>query len=300
MERIMDSAARLPVPARATGRSSGWLRLRKTWSTPLLYALVIAFGLAMFGPLAWVLLTSLKMPEEVTRIPITWLPDRAFYFNNYVELFKVQPFARYFYNSMVVSILSLISSGALACLAAYAFAKIEFRFKEFFFVLILGVFMVPLEAVVLPTYLMVTKLNWVNTYVGLALPNLFTAFGVYLLRQFMEGIPDDYVDAARVDGASELRILWQVMLPLITPALASFVIIKFMWSWNDFLWPVIVGQQQQMFTVTVGLVNFAGVYYTNWTMITTATVFSMLPMILIFIFLQRYLVQGLVLSGIKG
>lgn len=296
----MDSAARLPVPPSTARRSNVWLWLRRPWGTRLLYVLTVAGGLVMFVPLAWVLLTSMKLPEEVSRIPITWLPDRAFYFNNYADLFHEHPFARYFYNSMVVSILSLVSSGVLACLAAYAFAKINFPLKEFLFVLILGVFMVPLEAVVLPTYLMVVKLGWVNTFIGLALPNLFTAFGVYLLRQFMEGIPDDYVDAARVDGASELSILWKIMVPLIKPALASFVIIKFMWSWNEFLWPVIVGQQQKMFTVTVGLVNFAGVYYTNWTMIATATVFSMLPMILIFVFLQRYLVQGLVLSGIKG
>ncbi len=296
----MDNAAKLPVPARRAPRSSVREWLRPRLGRGLLYALIVAGGLTMFVPLAWVLLTSMKLPEEVSRIPITWLPDRAFYLNNYANLFKVQPFARYFYNSMAVSILSLLSSGALACLAGYAFAKINFPLKEFFFVLILGVFMVPLESVVLPTYLMVVKLNWVNTYVGLALPNLFTAFGVYLLRQFMEGIPDDYVDAARVDGASELSILWKIMVPLIKPALASFIIIKFMWSWNEFLWPVIVGQDQTMFTVTVGLVNFAGVYYTDWTMIATATVFSMLPMILIFVSLQRYLVQGLVLSGIKG
>jgi multiple sugar transport system permease protein len=266
----------------------------------LTYALLIAGGLVMFFPLAWVVLTSFKMPEEVSRIPITWLPDRFFYYDNYVKLFVVQPFARYFLNSMIVAVVSLVSSGAIALLAAYAFAKIDFKFKEFFFILVLGVFMVPLEAVVLPIYLMVVKLNLVNTYLGLALPNLFTAFGVYLLRQFMEGIPDDYVDAARIDGASELKILGQIIVPLVKPALASFVIIKFMWTWNEFLWPIVVGQQQKMFTVTVGLVNFSGVYYTDWTMISTATIFSMLPMILIFIFLQRYLVQGLVLSGIKG
>ncbi|HEX9114751.1 MAG TPA: carbohydrate ABC transporter permease [Anaerolineae bacterium] len=281
-------------------RAAAWPAIRRRLGNIMLYTLVVLGGLAMFVPLAWVLLTSVKMPEEVTRIPITWLPDRAFYFDNYVELFKVQPFARYFVNSLWVSVLSLVSSGIIATLAAYAFAKLKFPLKEFWFILVLAVFMVPLEAVVLPMYLIVAKLDLVNRYLGLALPNLFTAFGVYLLRQFMEGIPDDYIDAARIDGASELKILWQIVTPLITPALASFVIIKFMWSWNEFLWPIIVGQQQSMFTVTVGLVNFAGVYYTNWTLITTATVFSMLPMILIFIFLQRYLVQGLVLSGIKG
>lgn len=268
-----------------------------TWAV---YALLTLGGLLLFVPLLWVLLTSFKRPEEVSRLPITWLPDQLFYFDNYVSLFRVQPFGRYFANSMIVTVISLVSSALIACLAAYAFAKIQFRFKEVIFSLVLAVFMVPLEAVVLPMYLMVARVGLVNSYLGLALPDLFTAFGVYLLRQFMEGIPDDYVDAARIDGSSEWRILWTIMLPLVRPALASFIIIKFMWSWNQFLWPLIVAPVQDMFTVTVGLVNFAGIYYTDWTMITTATVFSMLPMVLVFIFLQRFLVQGLVLAGLKG
>jgi len=153
---------------------------------------------------------------------------------------------------------------------------------------------------VLPLYLMMVKVNLLDTYLGLALPDLFTAFGVYLMRQFMEDIPDDYIDAARIDGASELRILRSVVLPMVRPALVSFVIIKFMWSWNQFLWPLIVGQDKSMFTVTVGLVYFAGQWFNDWNMITTATVLSMIPMIIIFVILQRYLVQGLMMSGLKN
>lgn len=277
-----------------------WYGFKRRFANTLVYLLLITGGLVMFIPLAWVLLTSFKTPPEVTRLPITWLPDNPFYYQNYIELFQVQPFGRYFLNSMIVSVMGVFSSLVLATLAAYAFAKIDFMFKEFFFYLILAVFMVPQEAMVLPLYLMMVPVGLVNTYVGLAVPDLFTAFGVYLLRQFMEGIPDDYIDAARVDGASELRIVWQVVLPLVTPAMAAFVIIKFMWAWNQFLWPLIIGQQQEMFTVTVGLVYFAGQWFNDWNMITTATVFSMIPMIVIFILLQRYLVQGIVLSGVKG
>jgi len=188
----------------------------------------------------------------------------------------------------------------VAVLAGYAFAKIEFRFKEFLFMLILALFMVPLETMVLPLYLMLVPVGLVNTYLGLALPDLFTAFGVFLMRQFMEDIPDAYIDAARIDGASELTILWRVVLPMVRPALASFIIIKFMWSWNQFLWPLIVGQEQSMYTVTVGLVYFAGQWFNNWTLIATAALLSMLPMIVIFLALQRYLVQGLMMSGLKG
>jgi ABC-type glycerol-3-phosphate transport system permease component len=278
--------------------TANWFR--KYLSAWLVYGMLVVGGIVVFIPLAWVLLTSFKRPEEVTRLPITWLPDQLFYFDNYIHLFQRQPFARYFVNSVVVAIISLLSSTLIACLAAYAFAKLQFRFKEFWFVLVLSVFMVPQEAVVLPLYLMVARAGLLDTYLGLALPDLFTAFGIYLLRQFIEGIPDDYVDAARIDGAGELHILWTIIIPLVKSALASFIIIKFMWAWNQFLWPLVVAPSQKMFTVTVGLVNFAGVYYTDWTLITTATVLSMLPMILVFIFLQRFLVKGLVLAGLKG
>lgn len=272
---------------------------RPLWNA-VLYAVLLVVGLIMFIPLAWVLLTSFKTAPEVTRLPITWLPDRPFYVQNYVNLFETQPFGRYFLNSIVVALISLTSSTVIAVLSGYAFAKINFRYKEVYFVMILAVFMVPLETMVLPLYLMLVPLGLVNTYLGLALPDLFTAFGVFLMRQFMEDIPDDYIDAARIDGASELKILWSIVVPMVRPALASFVIIKFMWSWNQFLWPLIVGQDQSMFTVTVGLVYFVGQWFTDWNMITAATVLSMVPMIVIFVVLQRYLVQGLMLSGLKG
>lgn len=278
---------------------------RTRWRLKHLYfaglcAVLIAGGVILFIPLAWVVLTALKTPPEVTRLPITWLPDNLFYFDNFVNLFREQPFARYFLNSGIVTALSLFSSTTIAVLAGYAFAKIEFRFKEIFFVLILAVFMVPLETMILPLYLMLIPLGLVNTYLGLALPDLFTAFGVFLMRQFIEDIPDAYIDAARIDGASELTILLRVVVPMVRPALASFIIVKFMWTWNQFLWPLIVGQEQEMFTVTIGLVYFAGQWFNNWTLIATAALLSMLPMIFIFVVLQRYLVQGLMMSGLKG
>jgi ABC-type glycerol-3-phosphate transport system permease component len=272
----------------------------KQISNAVLLSVFIVAGMIMFIPLAWVLLTSFKTPPEVTRLPITWLPDNPFHYENYVKLFEIQPFSRYFLNSIIVAFLSLTSSSLIAVLSGYAFAKIHFRFKEFFFIMILAVFMVPLETMVLPLYLMMVKVNLLDTYLGLALPDLFTAFGVYLMRQFMEDIPDDYIDAARIDGASEFKILWSIAVPMVRPALVSFIIIKFMWSWNQFLWPLIVGQDQSMFTVTVGLVYFAGQWFNDWNMITTATVLSMIPMIVIFVVLQRYLVQGLMMSGLKN
>ncbi len=281
-------------------RSAHNAKKRKVVLERVLYLIMLGFGLLMLVPLIWVFMTSFKTQPEIAKLPITWMPESFFNFDNYARLFEVQPFGRYFVNSMLVATISLVSSTIIAVLAGYAFAKIEFRFKEFLFITILAVFMIPQEAMVLPKYLMMTQIGWVNTYAGLAFPDLFTAFGVYLFRQFMAGIPDTYIDAARLDGASELKVLLLVVLPLVKPALASFVIIKFMFSWNQFLWPLVIGQEQEMFTVTVGLVYFAGQWFNEWNLIATATIFSMIPMLLIFILLQKYLVQGLVLTGTKG
>ena len=265
-----------------------------------LYIIMMLLGVIMLVPLIWVILTAFKTEPEISKLPITWLPDSFLNFDNFVQMFSEQPFGRYFLNSMTVAVISLISSTAIAVLAGYAFAKIEFKFKEFFFILILSVFMIPAEVMVLPKYLMMSQIGWVNSYLGLAFPDLFTAFGVYLFRQFMSGIPDTYIDAARIDGASEIRILWHVILPLVKPALAAFIIIKFMFSWNQFLWPLVIGQKQDMFTVTVGLVAFSGQWYNQWNLIAAATVLSIIPMLLIFVLLQKHLVQGLVMSGTKG
>ena len=273
---------------------------RRIYKENFLYIIMMIFGFLMLVPLIWVVLTAFKTEPEIASLPITWLPESFLNFDNFVQMFSEQPFGRYFFNSITVAVISLISSTAIAVLAGYAFAKIEFKFKEFFFLLILSVFMIPAEVMVLPKYLMMAQIGWVNSYLGLAFPDLFTAFGVYLFRQFMSGIPDTYIDAARIDGASEIKILWHVVLPLIKPALAAFIIIKFMFSWNQFLWPLVIGQNQDMFTVTVGLVAFSGQWYTQWNLIAAATVLSIIPMLLIFVLLQKHLVQGLVMSGTKG
>ena len=273
-----------------------WRRYKENF----LYIIMMLFGVLMLVPLIWVFLTAFKTEPEISKIPITWLPNSFLNFDNFIQMFSEQPFGRYFFNSMTVAIISLVSSTAIAVLAGYAFAKIDFKFKEFFFILILSVFMIPAEVMVLPKYLMMSQIGWINSYLGLAFPDLFTAFGVYLFRQFMSGIPDTYIDAARMDGASEIKILLYVMLPLIKPALAAFIIIKFMFSWNQFLWPLVIGQKQEMFTVTVGLVAFSGQWYNQWNLIAAATVLSIIPMLLVFILLQKHLVQGLVMSGTKG
>lgn len=264
-----------------------------------LLATLFAGSLLMLVPLAWVALSSLKQPAEILRLPVQWLPDNFFNFDNYVQLFADHNFGRYMTNSFIVTGIGIGTSLVIALLAAYAFAYHNFRFKEPLFLLVLSLFMVPQEALVIPMYLMVSGAGLNNTYLGLAFPDLFTVLGLYLLRQFMEGIPYSYVEAARIDGAGEFRILTRIITPMVAPAIVVFVIIKFLFTWNTFLWPMLVAQEESMYTVTVGLVNFAGGEFNQWNLINAATIVSMLPLIVLFVTLQRYLVKGVAMSGMK-
>lgn len=286
-----DPVTTVPAARRRSGRGrAGQL---------LLLVGLAAGGVLAVLPLLWVLLSSLKRPDEILRVPVQWFPEDWTNFDNYVALFADYNFTQYFVNSFIVSGLGIVSSLVVALLAAYAFSFHEFRFKEPIFILVLALFMVPPEALVIPQYLMISELGLVNTYLGLAFPDLFTVLGVYLLRQFMEGIPKTLIEAARVDGASELRILVRIVTPMVAPSIAVFVIIKFLFTWNTFLWPLLVAQDESMYTVTVGLVNFAGSEFNQWNLINAATVASMIPTVIIFVTLQRYLVKGVAMSGLK-
>lgn len=274
-------------------------RPRFRWHLLLIKTALIFGGIVLLVPLAWVALSSLKRPDEILQLPVKWLPENFFNFSNYVQLFAQYDFGRYIANSFLVTGIGIITSLVIALFAAYAFAYYQFPFKEPIFLLVLALFMVPQEALVIPMFLMVSGAGLNNTYIGMAFPDLFTVLGVYLLRQFMEGIPYSYVEAARMDGASEFRILTRVITPMVAPAIVVFIIIKFMFTWNTFLWPMLIAQDEKMYTVTVGLVNFAGSEFNQWNLINAATMISMIPTIILFITLQRYLVRGVAMSGMK-
>lgn len=280
-----------PPPPRA--RRAGRVR-----ETAIRLALLVG-GLLCLVPLLWVALSSLKDPEEILRVPLQFFPEDWGNLSNYAELFGSYDFGRYMLNSFAVTAIGIATSTVIALLAAYAFAFYRFPGKEALFLLVLALFMVPQEALVLPMFLMISEAGLTNTYLGMAFPDLFTVLGVYLLRQFMEGIPFSYLEAARSDGAGEWRILWRIVVPMVGPAIAVFVIIKFLFSWNAFLWPMLVAQEASMYTVTVGLVNFAGSDFNQWNLINAATMISMIPTIILFIVLQRHLVRGVAMSGMK-
>jgi ABC-type glycerol-3-phosphate transport system permease component len=271
--------------------------LRLRWAG----ALLVACGaLTVFFPFFWMAVTSLKTAPEIQRVPLKILPDHWTYLKNYWEVFQREPFGRYLLNSALVASISAVSSLVVSSLAGYGFAKFRFPGRELFFLGIISILMVPFQSVVVPLYMWMNRLGLLDTYVGIVAPDLVSVFGVFLMRQAIEVIPDDYIDAARIDGCGEMRIFLRVILPSVKPALATLLIIKFMWSWNGFFWPLIVINSPSMKVVTMGLMSFTNIYFIENNLVTAAAMLSILPILVIFLVLQKWVVQAVVMSGLKG
>lgn len=265
----------------------------------LAYLLVIAGAIMMFFPFLWMGLTSLKTAPEIQRVPLEFLPDSLTNLDNYKEVFRRLPFLRFLLNSLLISSVCTLSSLLLSSLAGYGFAKFDFPGKNILFFCIISLLMVPFQAIVIPLYLWVQKLGLIDTYVGIMTPLLVSAFGVFLMRESIEALPDDYLDAARIDGCSNLRIFWQIVLPMSKPALATLAIIKFLWTWNEFFWPLIVTNSPAKNVVTLGLSSFTNIYFREYELLTAAAVLSIIPILLLFLCLQKWVVQAMVMSGLK-
>ena len=266
-----------------------------------LIALAVACGaIIVFFPFFWMAVTSLKTAPEIQRVPLQVAPDNWLNFSNYVEVFKREPFLRYLLNSAIVASVAAISSVVVSSLAGFGFAKYRFPGRDFFFLAVVGIMMVPFQSVVVPLYMMMNDLGLLDTYAGIVAPDLVSVFGVFLMRQSIEMIPNDYIDAARMDGCSELRIFFVVILPAVKPAIATLLIIKFMWSWNEFFWPMVVTSSPEMKVVTMGLMSFTNMYFIEYNLLTAAAIVSILPILVIFVVLQRWVVQAVVMSGLKG
>jgi len=264
-------------------------------------ALLVACGaLTVFFPFFWMAVTSLKTPPEITRVPLQVAPDNWLNLDNYREVFQRENFIRYLLNSALVASVAAVSSLVVSALAGYGFAKFRFPGRDAFFLAIVGILMVPFQSVVVPLYLWVNRFGLLDTYMGLVAPDLVSVFGVFLMRQAIEVLPNDYMDAARIDGCSELRIFFKVILPSVKPAMATLLIIKFMWNWNEFFWPLVVVNSPSMRVVTIGLMSFTNIYFIEYNLLTAAAVISILPILLIFLTLQRWVVQAVVMSGLKG
>ncbi len=265
-----------------------------------LTALLWAVALLFLIPLLWMISSSLKSNYQIFEIPPRWIPNPPRW-ENYREALTVLPFHTYILNTAVISTLTIIGHLLSCTLIAYAFARLRARGRDVLFVVMLATMMLPYPVTMVPLYVLFQRLGWINTFLPLTVPAfLGSPFYIFLLRQFFLGIPRDFEDAARMDGANLLQILWQIMLPLALPAMATVAIFTFQASWNDFLAPLIYLQKPDLYTVTLGLQFFRSTYTTNWALLMAASLVTVLPVVVVFFMAQRYFIEGITLSGIKS
>lgn len=275
--------------------------MKKAIKQLLLCVPLAIFGAIMVFPFLWMVLSSLKSPDEIISIPITWFASHP-QWSNYTKIWSMVPLGRMYLNSIVAT--CAIAAGILltSSMAGYALAKFQFKGRDTLLFLILSTMMIPFFVLLIPLFLIVNKFGWLDTYMGLIVPNIVTAFGIYLVRQFSLGIPTEMMQAARIDGASEWRIYWRLILPLQSTALAALGIFAFVYQWDSFLWPLVIINEQSMNTIPLGLNTLRNAYSSqaNMNMLMTGSTLAVIPSLIVFVSLQRYFVQGITMTGIKG
>ncbi|MBT0779031.1 carbohydrate ABC transporter permease [Paracoccus sp. pheM1] len=254
-------------------------------------------GVIMITPLFFMFSTSLKSAGEVFDLRLVPANPTL---QNYVRVLSDGRFLGWFLNSTLIAVITTVSCLFFDSLVAYTLAKFRFPGRKLVFLAILSTLMIPTEMLVIPWYLMSSGLGWTDTYWGIMFPGLMTAFGVFLMRQFFETVPDDFLEAARIDGLNEFTIWWRIAMPLVTPALSALAIFTFLGNWTAFFWPLIVTTDRDLYTLPVGLSSFAVEQSIQWEMIMTGAALSTIPTLLIFLFFQRYIVRGVMLAGVKG
>ena len=270
------------------------------WRTFLATALVWGVALLFLIPFLWMISSSLKPNYQIFEVPPRWIPNPP-QWDNYREALTTLPFDRYMVNTAIITALTIAGHVVSCTLIAYAFARLRAPGRDMLFLVVLATMMLPYPVTMVPLYVLFKQLGWINTFLPLTVPAFFgSAFYIFLLRQFFLTIPPDFEDAAIIDGANTLQILWRVILPLSMPAVATVAIFTFQAAWNDFLAPLIYLQKPELYTVTLGLQFFRSTYTTNWAYLMAASLVTSLPVIVVFFLAQRYFIEGITLSGVKG
>jgi multiple sugar transport system permease protein len=270
---------------------------RASPATIATWTLLLLGGIAMVMPFVYMLTGSLKPNSEIYELSL--LP-REPTLGNYVRLFEHSGFLRWFGNSLLIATATTASVLFFDSLVGYALAKFRFRGRYIVFIAILSTLMIPTEMLVLPWYSMARHFGWLDTYWGIAFPGLMTGFGTFLMKQFFEDVPDELLDAGRLDGLNEFQVWWQVAMPLVVPALSALAIFTFLGNWTAFLWPLIAITDRNLYTLPVGLASFSGEFQTEWEMVMTGASVATIPTILVFLLLQRYIIRGIALAGLKA
>jgi len=262
----------------------------------LVWFLLFAGGLVMMTPIIYMLATSLKDASQV--YDLQFIPS-APTLDNYITLLTDGRFSRWLANSAFVAVAVTLSNLFFDSLVGYTLAKFRFRGRSIVFIAILSTLMIPTEMLVIPWYLMARDMGWLNSYWGIMFPGMMTAFGTFLMKQFFEGIPDDFLEAARVDGMNEFQIWWRIAMPLVAPALSALATFTFLNNWTAFIWPLIVTSDPELYTMPVGLSSFSVENSVQWEMIMTGASVATIPTLLVFLVLQRYIVRGVMMGGLK-
>ncbi len=274
-----------------------------TWQTVvrqlILYLIVYAGALTMIAPFLWMVSTSLKALPEVFVWPPRWLPDPPLW-DNYRKVFTLVPFARYLANTAFVSACRVAGVLITSAMAGYAFARLNFRGRNALFLLYLGTMMVPGQVTMIPNFIMMRILHWLDTYYALIIPQMFSAFGAFLMRQYFISLPPALEEAAVIDGCNRWDVFRRIALPLAHPALATLGIFTLLGAWNDFMWPLIMTNSPSLRMISVGLSSFQDRYLTNWPLLMAGAVVALLPVLVAYLFAQRSFVEGIAMSGIKG
>ncbi len=264
------------------------------------YLLLSVIAILMLFPLLWLIGTAFKSPtEDIFSFPPQLFPTQPT-LENFTTVWSTYPFGQYLTNSVLVAILSVSLNLLFCALAAYPLARLNFRGREVIFALIVATIIIPFQIVMIPLYIMAVNLGLRNSYLGVILPHITTAFGLFLLRQAFKGVPQELEEAARIDGCSELGIWWHIMIPAIRPALVTLSIFVFIGSWSDFLWPLIVLDRPEYYTLPLGVANLAGAFSLDWRLVAAGSVISITPILLLFMFLQKYIIDTDISSGVKG
>jgi multiple sugar transport system permease protein len=293
LQNLSDTATRSDLTRRTTpaGQSG-------KWGYFLLHLILIVVGITALIPFVWMVATSLKGATEVLSATPTFWPQE-WRWANYVEAFQQVPFARFYLNTVIVTLARVIGQIFFAALAAYAFARLRFPGRNILFLAILAVMMVPGQVTLIPNYVLLKSLGWLDSYQGLIIPSMFSAFGTFLLRQYFMTLPQDLIDAAVIDGCNPIQTFWYIALPLARSVLVAFGVLVTLWSWNDFLWPLIITNSTNMQMLSVGIAYFQGQFISNFAVMMAAATLSTLPMVIVFVLAQRYLIEGITMSGLK-
>lgn len=267
----------------------------------LVTVLCVAIGVTMLLPLLWMISTSFKYEADVFTFPIQWIPQRTVGFDNYKEVWgDTYQFGLYYWNSIKITVISTALQLLISAMGAYGFTKIRFKGRNALFLLYLATMMIPHQVTIIPQFLVLRELKLYNTHLGIILMLTFSVYGVFLLRQNIMGLPDSLCESAKIEGAGHLQIFWYIILPLLKPALATLAILKFVWTWNDYQTPLVLLSSRELYTIQLGMKMFATESGSYYALIMAAAVSATIPLILLFLVGQKYVIEGIASGAVKG